>query len=47
MDFPETAYTLAIYYPSKLSTIYRTNEGHEQEDDGIKDAVNELYDDNE
>ncbi|MBE6331702.1 MAG: endonuclease [Bacteroidales bacterium] len=47
LDFPETAYTLAIYYPSKLSTIYRTNEGREQDDDGIKDAVNELYDDND
>ena len=42
--FPQTAYTLAINYPDFLSTIYCSNEQQNQEDDGITDASNELYD---
>ena len=42
--FPQTAYTLAINYPEAISTNYCSNEQKNQEDDGITDASNELYD---
>ncbi len=44
IGFPSTAYTLAINYPEHLSTCYCSNEEKNQEDDGITDALNELYD---
>lgn len=45
--FPQTAYTLAINYPEAISTNYCSNEQKNQEDDGITDASNELYDERE
>lgn len=42
--FPKTAYTLAINYPEDIATNYCSNEQKNQEDDGITDASNELYD---
>lgn len=44
VGFPQTAYTLAINYPEAISTNYCSNEQNNQEDDGITDASNELYD---
>lgn len=44
VGFPKTAYTLAINYPEAISTNYCSNEQNNQEDDGITDASNELYD---
>lgn len=43
--FPETAYTLAINYPERLATNYFSGEDEAQDDDGITDGTNELYDD--
>lgn len=42
--FPKTAYTLAINYPEIMATNYCSNEEKNQEDDGINDEIDELYD---
>ena len=44
LDFPRTAYTLAINYPEDLATNYCSNQSTNQEDDDITDATSEIYD---